>query len=267
MLVYWMWILFLIVAVVAIIATEVAYRYGLRASEAGQREAILAEVVTVQAAVLALFGLLLAFALSMAESRFSARRTLIINEANAIGTTWLRAGFLPDAQGTEARELLKRYLDTRIAFYNAKVNVSATFAAHSESQDLQTRLWALTEKVVRADLHSEAYSLYVESLNDMIDYGEMRVAALSNHVPLTIKVILIIAALISCAATGFVCGLYKVRTWLPMIILPALLGVSFLILLDLDFPRAGTIPTGQGSMLRLRESFKTNAHSPPKKGR
>jgi hypothetical protein len=231
---------------------EGSYRLG-RAS--GRADEIrVSHMITWQSTILALVGLLVGFTFSMAASRFDERRELIVDEANAIGTTYLRAPLLGPV-GEELRALLRRYLDVRIAYYDAGADRARIGAMQREGAALQRQMWSRALAVARADPRSTTTPLVLASLNEAIDLAGKRLAALDNHVPPTIFVIVVLAAMTAAAAIGYTCGLIARRIWFGTLVMPVLLAIAVTFLLDLDRPRVGFIHTGQPSMLRLRQSL------------
>ncbi len=239
-------------------ADELSYRLGLRVS-ADSRESLGALTGAAQAAALGMVALLLAFGLSMAESRFSLRRRLIVAEANAIGTTYLRAEFLSPPAAQELRTLLVAYADARVAFYNAAAEAPSIEAADSRSEALQRQMWDRIATEVRTTPSSTLAALLVATMNDTIDRAGDRRAALEDHVPPTFLVVLFLASLIACGATGYACGLRRRRHILSSAMVPMLLAIGIGTLVDLDRPRVGLIRTGQGAMLRLQTSLHRDA--------
>ena len=191
----------------------------------------------------------------MAESRFSARRRLITAEANAIGTAWLRAGVLNRPASVDSRLLLVRYTDERLAFYDAGANRPATDAAIARAAVLQQRLWAHAEEAGRQS-PSPVTALFIASLNDVFDRGTDREALLDDHVPFSLKMTVLLAALVACGVTGFGTGLTNRRHILSMIIVPLMLGIGLVTVRDLDQPRTGLIRTGQVVLIHLRDGLR-----------
>lgn len=237
-----------------LVAAEAGFRGG-RPRRGRTEKPVPSIVNSVQAAMLGLVGLLLAFSLSMAETRFTVRRRLITDEANAIGTAWLRAGLINQPAAAEARVLLARYADERVAFYDAGADRVLVNGAVARAGTIQHRLWARAEEAADA-APTPVTALYVASLNDVFDRGTDREALLDDHVPLTLKLTVLMAALVACATTGVSTGLTGRRQLLPMIIVPLMLGIGLATMLDLDQPRAGFIRTGQVVMLRLRDDLR-----------
>src|SRR4051812_4022200 len=136
-----------------------------------------------QAALVGFVALLLAFGLTMAVGRYQARRDAVVLEANAIGTTYLRAQTLAEPMRTQSLELLKRYAEARIALSNSVPDSSHFQVASRQSVEIQNRLWALAGDALNQAPVASAPRLYVETLNEMIDAHTTRVAALDNRIP------------------------------------------------------------------------------------
>jgi hypothetical protein len=137
----------------------------------------------VQGALVGFVALLLAFGLTMAVGRYETRRGDLVDEANAIGTTYLRAQTLAEPMRTDSLTSLRRYTDARIALSDSVPDSAKFRAASDQSVELQSRLWALAARALTGAPTESAPRLYVESLNEMIDAHTTRVAALENRIP------------------------------------------------------------------------------------
>jgi hypothetical protein len=190
----------------------------------------------------------------MAVGRYEARRAAVVDEANTIGTTYLRAQTLPEPIRTESIALLKRYADARIALSDAVPGSTAFDRASAESQVIQRKLWALAGEAMNESPESNASRLYIETLNEMIDAHTTRVAALANRIPSSVMFLQIgIAAL----AFG-VLALYL--EMLGRAVLPALVGavivtVMLLVIFDLDRPHRGFITVPSTALVAERASM------------
>jgi hypothetical protein len=236
------------------LAAEAGFRAGLR--RRARADDALSQVSVVQVATFGILGLLVAFAISMAEARFSARRDLILAEANAIGTTYLRSKYLLDPHPAELAPLFRRYVDARVAFYAARADVAAARREVEIAEQLQRDIWGHAVAVVRADPeHGDTVAAFVESLNEMIDLENTRVAVITMHVPASVLALIVLVALFGCATTGFEGGLEGRRVWLALIALPLLVALAICVVLDLDSPRLGVITTGQFPMTQLQQSL------------
>lgn len=209
-----------------------------------------------EAAVFGLLGLLLAFTFSGAASRFEARRHLITEEANAIGTAYLRIDLLPGDAQPEMRQLFRRYLDARMASYRPPANMTVA-QAQSDATALQARIWAQSVSASQRDASGNAAKLLLPALNDMIDITTTRAMATENHPPAVIFVLLAGLCLVSSLLVGYVTCTTRRRNWVPLLILAATLSLTFYVILDLEFPREGMIrvDTADHILLDLRKTF------------
>jgi hypothetical protein len=196
----------------------------------------------VEAAVFGLLGLLLAFSFSGAASRFEARRHLVAEEANAIGTAYLRIDVLPADAQPQMRQLFRRYLDARIQAYADVSDLVATQAKLSEGEALQGQIWAAAAAACRrTDAAPSASIVLLPALNAMIDITTTRLVASLNHPPSIIFVLLAALSLVSAALVGYGTSGTKRRSWFHMVILSAAMSVTFYVILDLEHPRLGLI--------------------------
>src|SRR4051794_37181808 len=142
-----------------------------------------------QGALIGFMGLVLAFGLSLALGRYESRRADTVDEANAIGTTYLRAQTLPEPVRTETLDVLPRYTQISIAIAATVPGSSAEERALAASEREQRRLWALAAQALDQEPAASAPRLYVESLNEMFDAQSTRVYALANRVPTAVLVV------------------------------------------------------------------------------
>jgi hypothetical protein len=136
-----------------------------------------------QTALLGVVGLILAFGLALAVGRYEARRAAVVEDANAIGTTYLRAQTLDEPVRSRSLDLLVRYTDASIALSKAVPSSRESREAIADGQQLQRQLWALAGQALATAPIASAPRLYVETLNEMIDMQTVGVAGLNNRVP------------------------------------------------------------------------------------
>lgn len=196
----------------------------------------------IEAAVFGLLGLLLAFTFSGAATRFEARRHLIAEEANAIGTAYLRVDLLPGDAQPVVRQLFRRYLEARIETYRDASNDAAVQARLAEGVALQGQIWAKAVAASgRPEVPAQAGMLLLPALNSMIDITTTRAVAMQDHPPRVIFVLLAGLSLVSALLVGYVmCGT-KVRSWFYMLIVAATMSLTLYVILDLEYPRFGLI--------------------------
>src|SRR6187402_1833203 len=175
------WVLFVCIVAVVLGSIDGGYRLGRYRRRRSEKEKE-GPVGAMVGSTLGLLAFMLAFTFGMAASRFDARKTLVLDEANAIGTTYLRAAMLPEG-GNEVRDLLRQYVDQRVA----AVKSGNAVIALKESEALQGKLWALAVAAGQQHPNSIVVGLFVESLNNVIDLHAKRVTAgLRNRIPGTI---------------------------------------------------------------------------------
>ena len=203
------------------------------------------------AAGLGLLAFLLAFTFGMAASRFDTRRGLVLDEANAIGTTYLRAALLPEPHRTEIRTLLRDYVDLRLE----AVQPGMTVPARERSEELQSRLWA--QAVVVAEKQPTPITgLFIQSLNEVIDLHAKRVTmGLRNRIPLTIWVALYSTAILAMAGVGYYSGLSSTTRSLATLALAIAFSGILCLIADLDRPQEGLLKVSQQAMVDLRKSL------------
>ena len=160
----------------------------------------------IQGALVGFVALLLAFGLTMAVGRYEARRDAVVVEANAIGTTYLRAQTLAEPMRTESLELLRRYGDARITLSEAVPDSAKFEAASNASVEIQNHLWTLAGDALNAAPTASAPRLYVETLNEMIDAHTSRVAALDNRIPAPVLWLQILASALALGVLGMFLG-------------------------------------------------------------
>ncbi len=196
-----------------------------------------------------LMAFMLAISMGMASDRFDARRGLVLTEANAIGTTYLRAGYLPEPASSRTRELLREHAPLRVATSDPTV-VSARIARSSEIQD---ELWAIAEGLAREAPDSDLLAVYVESLNGTIDVSETRITAgLYARVPETVLILLIVGSALTLGMVGYSAGLTRRRSPLTAIVMIVVLGAVITLVVDLDRPRDGFLEVNQQPLLDLQ---------------
>ncbi len=201
--------------------------------------------------IVALMAFLLAITTGMASDRFDARRLTVIEEANAIQTAYLRAGYIAEPDSSDARALLEAYVPLRVA----SSDPVALQAAVIKSEDLQRQLWAIAEDAARQD-SSDVTALFVESINDVIAVHERRVTAgVYARVPSTILWVLVLGSALSLGMVGYSAGITKRRSPVTAVALVIALGAVLTLTVDLDRPRDGFIQVSQQPLIDLQRQI------------
>jgi hypothetical protein len=207
-------------------------------------------------AMLGLLAFMLAFTFGMAASRFDTRKQLVLEEANAIGTTYLRTAMLPDKR-EEIRALLRSYVDNRLE----AVRSDRVANEIVKSEEIQGQLWSAATAVALQHPDSIIVGLFVQSLNEVIDLHAKRVtASLRNRIPGTIWLALLTIATLSLAAMGYHSGLVGTVRSLAVIVVAVTFSAVIALIADLDRPQEGSLTVSQQALIDVRQSM-----NPPQK--
>jgi hypothetical protein len=209
----------------------------------------------IQGAILALLGLLLGFSFSGAMSRFSARQDIIVAEANAVGTAFLRADLFPDPHRGAIRSLLREYTDARLELF-ARVDADESAAVLSRLASLQGRLWAAA--VAAAREKPEFTIALLNPVNEVIDLLAVRNAAAERHLPGVVFGSIVACAMTSLALVGFAIARSDRRLRASGVVLGVLIAATLWITLDLDYPRAGLIRITDSPLRELRAGLEAD---------
>jgi hypothetical protein len=248
---------FVTFSIVALIMFEGGYRHGRwwQDRTPSEKEGPTAMIV---GSLLALMAFLLAIAMGMASDRFDTRRGLVLAEANSVGTTYLRAGYLPEPASREIRDLLREYVPLRIA-----TNELEDFQAKiARSVELHAQLWSMAEELARTTPESDVLALFIDSLNETIDLHETRVTAgLYARVPVTVVLLLLLGSMLTLGMVGYNAGLTRRRSPLTAVVLIAVLGAVITLVVDLDRGRDGFLKVSQQPLIDLEEQIGAGGRS------
>lgn len=244
-----LWALLVAIVLLVLIAVEAGYRLGKSGRTEKDEDTPVGEMV---GATLGLLAFLLAFTFGLAASRYDTRRQLLLDEANAIGTTYLRAGMLPEGRD-EIRSLLRQYVDIRLE----AVQPGKTQASIRRSEMLQKQLWESAVPIAQKNPGSIVVGLYIQSLNEVIDLHAKRLTAgVRNRIPLAIWGALYGVTVLSFAALGYHAGLSRTRRSPAILPVALTFAVVIWLIADLDRPQEGALTVSQQAMIDLRASMR-----------
>ena len=245
------WGVLLLTVALILLAEECGYRFGRFRGKQERRESE-PRVGGMVGAELSLLAFLLAFTFGMAGSRFEDRRQVILDESNAIGTTYLRAAMIPEPQSTEVRRLLREYVDVRIA----GVQGGSLDQAIRRSEVLHGELWAAAVAVAEKDQRSVPIGLFISSLNETIDLHAKRLqAGLRSRIPLPVWIVLFGVAVSSFLAVGYHGGLTRTARSPAVYLVVLTFAAVMWLIVDLDRPGEGILTASQQPMIELRKSM------------
>ena len=242
-----LWTFFLGVILIALLCFEAGYFQGKRLSKAsaGQSEAPIGAMVS---GVLALLAFMLAFTFGIASSRFDERRLLVVDEANAIGTTYLRAEFLDEPARANVKKLLREYVALRLDVCAHPEHVQDAIA---QAESLQQRLWTEAVELGRKR-PTPISSLFITSLNDVIDLQAKRITAgLHTRVPAVVWYGLLFISALSMVGVGYYAGRGGTGAWPETLILVTAFGTILFLVADLDRPSQGYLRVNQQPLTDL----------------
>jgi len=244
-------VIFVIFAAVSFVAYEIGFQVGAwyQARTPGVQEGPTGVLV---GSLLALLAFLLAITMGMASDRFDTRRGLVLEEANSMGTTYLRAGYLPEPASSEIRNLLREYVPLRVA-----PSDRATLLVNIQrSEELLQQMWSVAEDEAKTTQQGDLMALFLESLNETIDLNESRIAAgVYARVPASILWLLIVGSVLTLAMVGYSAGLTRRRDLLSAIVLIVALGAVLALVVDLDKPQEGFVQVSQQPIIDLQEQI------------
>lgn len=253
-------VVFLVLAlfVVMLAAAEAGRRIGI-ARLARQSDGLAKGGGSADAATFGLLGLLIAFTFSGAASRFQDRRDLIADEANAIGTAYLRLDLLPSDVQSPLRELFRRYADVRASVYRQALDDAATEAKLAESAELQAAIWTMAASAVqREGVPMSTMTLVIGALNEMIDITTTRTMAARSHPPLIVFLLLVAMSLVCALLVGYATSQNTARSWLHTLTFAAVISLTVYVIIDIEFPRVGLIRVDSADemLLQVRERMR-----------
>jgi hypothetical protein len=208
---------------------------------------------TNSAAILGMLGFVLVFAFGIVYSRYDSKKELVRLEANVIRDVWQRSDFLAEQDRFESEKLLLKYVDLRIDAVLSK-DMDKLTSALKESNAIQRRLWDMAVVNARKDMNSDIGALYIESLNEMINYNAMRVSiGLMLRIPLFIWTILFLLVFLGMFSIGYQASITNSgrKNWLtPVTILT--FSLMILLIASLDRPQTGIISVSQEPLIQLK---------------
>jgi hypothetical protein len=247
-----LWAVYVGTVAVLLVAAEIGFRIGVRTQrkEATKKGSPITN--TVVGGMLALLAFLIAFAIGIVIEQHNSRKAMVVTEANAVGTAYLRAGFLDEADRTTSRELLREYVEIRLAAAADATQLDSTLV---RSQEIQNQLWSIVEDNVRQGKDSDIMGLFVESINNVIDVHTLRLAAVNLRLPRLVGLLVYAAMLLSFLLVGIANSGDGDRDFAAMLLFAMAFVAVFMIIVDLDRPQQGLINVSQQALSDLLQQM------------
>lgn len=245
-------LLYILVGLIFVLVTTtlVCHRIAVNKKKAAANAEITSNEV-LPTTILGLLALLLGFTFSMSIARFDTRSELVVKEANAIGTAYLRSDIFPAEQGNRYKELLKEYTEHRLTYFEKLRTENLEYT--SKTQQLQNQIWQQAVTMTQTD-RSALAGIFIQANNDLIDVDAERQFASENHVPELVFYVIILITALGLGALSYNFGLRDQHSLTP-IILSLLFSVVIVLIQDLDRPGRGLIRAKQESMNRVYKSL------------
>ena len=195
----------------------------------------------VTGAVFGVMGLMLAFTFSGAASRFDHRRNLIVEEANDIGTAYLRIELLPEATRGPLRDKFRAYVDARLETYRVGADVGRIRQLLQQTAQHQGEIWNMAVAAIPGTSSPPVAALILPSLNSMFDIVTTRTAATQIHPPGIVWVMLGGLTVVCSFLAGYEMGGSVRRDWLHVLTFALILSLTLYVIIDMEYPRLGFI--------------------------
>jgi hypothetical protein len=251
-----MWGVFLLTLVLVLIAAEIGYRIGIwlqqRNDSTGQTPITGAMV----GGLLGLMAFLLAFSIGIVINQHNLRREMVVTEANAVGTAYLRVGFLDDPDRTTSRELLTEYVEIRLAAADDPTQLKAIL---ERSEAIHGELWSILEKNVRLGEDSDVMALLIESINEVIDVHTVRLTVGLLRLPRLLGIVLYAATILNFVLVGVANSADGKRDPIAIFLFALAFVAVLMVLIDLDRPNEGLLNVPQTAISDLLRTMKSAA--------
>lgn len=249
------WVVVLALLVLTFVASEIGYRLG-RVRRNPEPEPSRAVTGLLKTSIVGLVALLLGFSFSITSTRYSQRERMVLDEANSIGTCYLRAGILPDPWKTQIRAALRRYTDLRLEHFEHARTPSEFERTTREMDAALGDLWSAVEQAAQAVPQLMPATQIVPSANQVIDLAGMRAWATFNQMPPVVVLLLGLCVLVSSLLTGHSSGQTGRRHFGISLAMNILLMMVLFVILDFDRSRQGFIQLNHAPLVSVQQQMK-----------
>jgi hypothetical protein len=250
------WVVYLVTVVVVLVAAEVGFRIGIWLQQRDPDSAKTPMTGAVVGGMLGLMAFLLAFCIGIVINQHNGRKAMVVTEANSVGTAYLRAGFLGEPDRTSTRDLLREYVEVRLA---AAADPTLYEATMTRSEEIHGELWSIVEDNVNQGQDSAIMALLVDSINEVIDVHSLRLAAIDLRLPELLWMVLYAATVLSFLLVGVASSSDRKRDPLAILLFALALVAVLMIVVDLDRPQQGILTVSQNALSDLLRQMTTPA--------
>jgi len=243
-----LWAVYIGTVIAVLLAAEIGFRIGMwakRRDSASKKPGMAGAVV---GGMLGLMAFLLAFCIGIVINQHNGRKAMVVTEANAVGTAYLRAGFLNESDQSLTRDLLKEYVEIRLVAAADPTLIDSTL---SRSEEIHIQLWSQIEEMASQGQDSDLFALFVESVNEVIDVHSLRLAAIDQRLPRQLGVVLYAATILSFLLVGVASSADGERNMMAILLFALAFVAVFMIIVDLDRPQEGLLTVSQTALSDL----------------
>jgi hypothetical protein len=242
------WAVYVGMVIAVLLAAEIGFRIGIWLQDRNPDSGETRMTGTVVGGMLGLMAFLMAFSIGIVSGQQGERKSMVVEEANSIGTAWLRAGFLDEPDLSLSRALLQEYTEIRL---DAIADETRLPAALERSEEIHGELWSIMEKNVREGNESDIMGLVIESVNDVIDVHSLRLAAAELRLPRVLGIVLQLSTILSFLLVGVASSSDRKRDTAAMVLFALIFVSVLIIIIDLDRPLEGLLTVSQTAMSDL----------------
>ena len=242
------WAVYIGLVVIVLIAAEGGFRVGIWMQDRSDKPGEGKMTGAVVGGMLGLMAFMLAFTIGIVINQQGERKAMVVEEANAIGTAWLRAGFLEEPDLSAVRPLLVEYTEIRIA---AADDPSELDTVVTRSEEIHNEMWAIMEDNVSRGNESAIMGLTVDSVNEVIDVHSERLFVYNLRLPRVLGILLLLATVLSFMLVGVASSADRKRDTAAMIIFALVFVAVLIVIIDLDRPQEGLLRVPQTAMTDL----------------
>jgi UDP-N-acetylmuramyl pentapeptide phosphotransferase/UDP-N-acetylglucosamine-1-phosphate transferase len=246
------WAVYLATVAAVLVAAEIGFRIGIWLKQRHPSSEGTPMTGAVVGGMLGLMAFLLAFAIGIVIGQHNGRKEMVVVEANAVGTAYLRAGFLDEPDRTSVRDLLREYVEVRLA---AAADPALLESTVTRSEQIHGELWSIVEDNVHQGRESDIMALFAESINEVIDVHSLRRAAIELRLPRAVGMVLFIATVLSFLLVGVASSSDRKRDPFTILLFALALVAVLMIVVDLDRPQQGLLTVSQAELSALLQQM------------
>ncbi len=243
-----LWAVYVGTVVLVLVAAEIGFRIGIWLQRRDPASGGIRVTSTMVGGMLGLMAFLMAFSIGIVINQHGGRKAMVVTEANAVGTAYLRAGFLSEPDLTSSRNLLREYVEVRLA---AAADPTQVESGILRSEEIQGELWSIVEANVKQGNESDVMVSFAESINEVIDVHSLRLAAVELRLPRLVGIVMYTAIVLSFLLVGVASSSDGKRDTLALTLFALAFVAVFMIIIDLDRPQQGLLTVSQAAMSDL----------------